>query len=166
MFIKPYLALICISLLLSLSSCIMVPHEPVVIKPAPVVIKAKPRRVVAAPVRRITPVARVHFPTVIYLGHENRQSDAELIQEQVDLGANFNDHYRVVALSCGDNCIDNLIIDVSSGEIIEEFRACGAAEFSLNSNIINIPMRSEDNGQCELVSYQLDEAALNEASTQ
>ena len=164
MFIKPYLALICISLLLSLSSCIMVPHEPVVIKPAPVVIKAKPRRVVAAPARRITPVARVHSPTVIYIDHDHWRAEADVIQEQVDLGANFNDHYRVVALSCGSGCIDNLVIDVDSGEIIEELNACGAAEFSLNSNIIHVPTRSQPSGQCELTTYQLDQAQLTPVS--
>lgn len=156
--IKLQLSLFITILCLLLTGCIAVPHEPVIIKPAPTVIKVKPRRVVAAPVsRNIKPAVR-HYPTVVYVGHDQWQSESEAIQEQVDLGANFNEHYRVVTLSCGVNCTDNLIVDVDTGEIVDELRACGSAEFSTNSDILNIPERDRD-GTCTINSYQFSQRA-------
>ncbi|TCS36123.1 hypothetical protein [Reinekea marinisedimentorum] len=138
----------------------------VVAEPAPVVKAAPAAKVVAKPAA--TPVAKPGartvvaakapraYPVIIFTGHAKWEPKADALQTQVDQGPDFNDHYKVARLSCGAGCWDNFIINTDTGYILDEIQSCGSAEYSLYSDVINIPVRPSKHGQCRMVSYKVE----------
>jgi hypothetical protein len=128
--------------------------KPAVKEPAPVVKKAAPAAKPGAKAA-VTKAPRA-YPVIVFTGHKRWEPKADALQAQVDQGPDFNGHYKVAKLSCGSGCWDNFIIDTDTGHIIDEVQSCGTAEYSLHSDVINIPVRPSKHAQCRMVSYKVE----------
>lgn len=149
------------------------PEKVVVAEPAPVVVapkvkaspvvKTTPKQVVkTAPAAKkvVKPVVKRSYPTIVFTSHPKWLAKSPYLNRQIEGGPNFAEHYSVAYISCGQNCRDNLIIDMNTGYIIDEVRSCGTPEFSLHSDIINIPVRPTEYSECRMVSYKIDDQVL------
>lgn len=75
-------------------------------------------------------------PLLLETRPEESKVDPELLAKEVAKGANFFNHYRLLAVDCGEGCLETVVVDLYAGTIASTKVDAKGLAFSPDSEIL------------------------------
>jgi uncharacterized lipoprotein YmbA len=103
------------------------------------------------------------FSTIDFSNSPAQLASSKYLNRQVMAGPNFAGRYHVAYMSCGSQCRDNLVVDLTTGAIIGEFQSCYKPDYHLDSIAI-IAELTHPSGECLTQTFHIVDQRLQRAN--